>query len=130
MNVLAKSSALLALLGVGLGAFGAHALKESLEASGSMENWRTAVYYQLFHAIALFALSVSMRGSDSRVLKTVGWLWVVGIVLFSGSLYGLTTAGWKWLGPITPLGGLSLMAGWAILLFSQLPKGGSGKSGS
>ena len=100
------------LIGIGLGAFGAHALAERLESAGKTEAWKTAVFYQLIHTVALLALGLS--GSRQTLTR---WCWVVGVVLFSGSLYGLClTEDARWLGPVTPMGGLLLMIGWLALL--------------
>lgn len=96
--------------GVALGAFGAHALQASLEASGHTGTWDTAVLYHLVHAVAVLALGLS--GWSGRL---VGWFWLAGIVLFSGSLYALSLGGPGWLGPVTPLGGLAFILGWGWL---------------
>ncbi|MDP0497130.1 MAG: DUF423 domain-containing protein [Verrucomicrobiota bacterium JB024] len=120
-------AAALGFTGVALGAFGAHALKDLLAERGMAANWQTAVKYQLVHAVALLALAGWARGgSDVGAWRWTGWLWVAGTVLFSGSLYLLCTAGWKWLGPVTPLGGLCLLGGWVALAassFKSLKKG-------
>lgn len=105
---------LAALTAVALGAFGAHALKDALTEAGTSAVWQTAVDYHMWHALALVlcaALPVSGRAGRSAIL-----LFMVGILLFSGSLYWLALGGPRWLGPITPLGGLSFMAGWAALV--------------
>ena len=99
-----RVAAFIVLLGVGLGAFGAHALKPQLEAAGRLDAWHTAVHYQLLHGVALFALALSGR---RHAVASAGWL--VGVILFSGSIYGLCLLeNARWLGPVTPLGGLSL----------------------
>ncbi len=98
-------------LGVALGAFGAHALKPMLAAFGTADIWVTAVHYQLVHAVALLALAAAGRAS-----RLVMWLWIAGVVVFSGSLYILAASDVRWLGAITPLGGLALLAGWLLLL--------------
>ena len=109
---------ILALTAVILGAFGAHALKETLTAHGSIETWETAVRYQMWHALGLILLSLI---SERQTLpKMTGACFVIGTLLFSGSLYGLALDGPNWLGPITPLGGLSLIAGWALLAYSSM----------
>jgi uncharacterized membrane protein YgdD (TMEM256/DUF423 family) len=101
---------------VALGAFGAHALKDLLAERGMAANWQTAVKYQLVHAVALLALAGWARGgSDAGAWRWAARFWVAGAVLFSGSLYLLCTVGWKWLGPVTPLGGLCLLGGWVAL---------------
>ena len=102
--------ALLALIGVGAGAFGAHALADTLDAAGGTRTWETAADYQLWHALALCLLGTAKtRGVGAAAVFFCG-----GIVLFSGSLYWLALDGPSWLGPVTPLGGLALMAGWAL----------------
>jgi uncharacterized membrane protein YgdD (TMEM256/DUF423 family) len=109
---------LLALSAVLFGAFGAHALKETLSAHDSIQTWETAVRYQMWHALALMLLSIN--DLSNNLPKMTGPCFVIGSLLFSGSLYGLALDGPKWLGPITPLGGLCLMIGWALLVYSSL----------
>ena len=95
-------------LAVALGAFGAHALRGELESAGQLENWRTAVRYQMWHGLALIALG----RLESRSAVTF-WAFTVGTLLFSGSIYGLALGGpSSVLGPITPLGGTALLIGW------------------
>lgn len=104
---------LLGATGVALGAFGAHALQESLAQRGMTHAWDTGVRYHELHAVALLALALWPRGGP--LPKALGWtarLWVVGTILFAGSLYGIALGGPRWLGPVTPLGGLALLAGW------------------
>jgi len=106
-----------AALAVALGAFGAHALEGTLDA-GELEVWRTAVHYQGLHALALIAFGLyraRFAGSD-----LAGWGFLVGSVLFSGSLYGLALDGPRFLGPITPLGGMALLFGWLVLALQAL----------
>jgi uncharacterized membrane protein YgdD (TMEM256/DUF423 family) len=107
---------ILAFSAVLLGAFGAHALKETLSAYDSVQTWETAVRYQMWHAIALILLS--MISLTQPTPKMIGPCFTIGTLLFSGSLYGLALDGPKWLGPITPLGGLALMIGWLLLAYS------------
>jgi len=104
---------LAAFIAIALGAFGAHALKDVLTASDTLEVWRTAVNYHMWHALALVACAL-FPGS-SRAKATATTLFIAGILLFSGSLYWLALEGPRWLGPITPLGGLSFMGGWIAL---------------
>jgi uncharacterized membrane protein YgdD (TMEM256/DUF423 family) len=105
-------------LGVGLGAFGAHALKERLSAD-MLSTFETGVRYQMYHALALVAVVVALgRWPDSFLAVTAGWLFVAGIILFSGSLYGLALLDVRILGAITPLGGVALIAGWLCLLLA------------
>ena len=111
------AAALLGLSGVALGAFGAHALKPTLEAHGSVETWKTAVLYHLVHAVALLALA-GWRDSHAGPNGRVAALWTAGVVLFSGSLYWLALGGPRFLGPVTPLGGLAFLAGWFLLAWA------------
>ena len=105
------AAALLGAAGVALGAFGAHGLRARLDPR-SLAVWETAVKYHLLHAVALLALALSPHAAQ---LRSAGWLFVAGIALFSGSLYALALGGPRLLGPVTPLGGLALLAGWLWL---------------
>ena len=102
-------------LAVALGAFGAHTLRSTLESRGMVDVWNKAVFYQFIHAIALLVLALC--GSINR---SAYWLLIGGIVLFSGSLYMLALTNLRWLGPVTPVGGLCFLAGWAWLFFAPL----------
>jgi uncharacterized membrane protein YgdD (TMEM256/DUF423 family) len=104
---------LFAFVGVALGAFGAHALRERVSPA-MLQVWNTAVLYHLLHAVALVALGLYVRATGADV-KIGGMLLGAGIVLFSGSLYALSLTGIKTLGAITPLGGLLFLAGWLWL---------------
>ncbi|AOS43797.1 hypothetical protein Verru16b_00855 [Lacunisphaera limnophila] len=109
------AAALLGFTGVALGAFGAHGLKQTLEATGQLKNWEKAVFYQLVHAVALLALT----GRPLPALGKIGGCWIFGVACFSGSLYWIALGGpIKGLWPVTPLGGLALLAGWAMLAWS------------
>ena len=109
-------TALLGFSGVLFGALGAHALEETLQARGTAEAWDTAVLYHLFHTAALLALSVWLRSEPARRLPAAAaFCWVGGTAAFSGSLYWLALGGPGFLGPVTPVGGLILMAGWLLL---------------
>jgi uncharacterized membrane protein YgdD (TMEM256/DUF423 family) len=108
---------LLGSTGVILGALGAHALKAQLAAAGTHDAWETAVSFQLVHACALLGFAGWLRPAGAPVGRCAAWsvrLFVLGTLLFSGSLYGLSFGGPRWLGPATPLGGLSLIAAWAL----------------
>jgi uncharacterized membrane protein YgdD (TMEM256/DUF423 family) len=110
-------AALSGLLAVALGAFGAHALRERL-ASDLLDVFKTGVTYQMYHALALLAVALLIAGAPSERaswLSAAGWLFVVGSVLFSASLYVLSLTRRRWLGAITPLGGLAFVAGWLAL---------------
>jgi uncharacterized membrane protein YgdD (TMEM256/DUF423 family) len=107
--------ALAGLLAVALGAFGAHALRGRLDdyARGVFE---TAVQYHFYHALALVLVGVLLLSQPATaLLKSSGWLFLIGIAVFSGSLYLLAITGIKWLGAVTPLGGLAFIAGWGCL---------------
>ena len=107
-------TALLGAFGVGLGAFGAHGLKSRL--GDSISTWQTATEYHLVHVAALLGVVVLARLSgDATVLRVSGWAFVAGIVAFSGSLYWLALGGPRWLGPVTPVGGLAFIVGWLAL---------------
>lgn len=113
------------LTGVALGALGAHALESALTARGMARAWETAARYQLFHAPALLAAGIWLKGAAGAAAPRLIWAarcWSTGIVLFSGSLYGLALGGPRWLGPVTPLGGVALMAGWAWLIAAAAAK--------
>ena len=102
-------------LAVALGAFGAHALKTRLSPD-MLQIFETGVRYHFYHALALGLVVVAMQYWPKTNLPTIaGWLFVVGIVIFSGSLYILSTSGVRWWGAITPIGGVAFIAGWACL---------------
>ena len=111
-----KIAAALLLIDIALGAFGAHLLPKKLGASFNADVWDTAVFYHLIHGLALFILA--LRGTN--VGKFVKIILLAGILCFSGSLYGLAVDNsLKFLGPVTPLGGLLFMTGWATLIFKK-----------
>lgn len=102
-------------LAVALGAFGAHGLRDRLSPE-LMAVYRTAVEYHFYHALALLAVAVLAQRLGGAALTTAGIGFSLGILLFSGSLYALALTGVRWLGAITPLGGLLFLIGWAALL--------------
>jgi uncharacterized membrane protein YgdD (TMEM256/DUF423 family) len=108
-----KAGLLLGFLGVALGAFGAHALQGRLDERGQ-ELWRTAVAYQMWHALAI--LAVSDKGSKH--------LFTAGVAVFSGTLYALALGAPRGLGAVTPIGGLLLLAGWLKALLAKAPASG------
>ncbi|HVP31916.1 MAG TPA: DUF423 domain-containing protein [Myxococcota bacterium] len=114
-------AASLGALGVILGAFGAHALRARIDPA-QLATWQTAVQYHLLHAVALLAVALwsEASGRDTRLCLA---LFGVGIVLFSGSLYLLVLGGPRWLGPVTPLGGLCLICGWLALAWTAARAG-------
>ena len=107
-------------LAVVLGAFGAHTLKDRLEPA-MLAAFNTAVHYQMLHATVVLVIMLLARTSDSPgfLLGAAGSM-LAGILLFSGSLYLLVLWGWRWLGPITPLGGALLITGWGLLLVAMV----------
>lgn len=108
---------LIAGLGVAAGAFGAHALKQRLSPE-FLQAFETGVRYQMYHAFGLLVVAVAMDRWPNNTLQIAGWLFLVGIVLFSGSLYALCLSGIRVLGAITPIGGLCFLAGWAFFAFA------------
>ncbi|MFO5493619.1 MAG: DUF423 domain-containing protein [Cuspidothrix sp.] len=98
------------------GAFGAHALREKIS-ERSLEIFDTGARYQMYHAIALLLVAILMSRLETppTALLVSGWLFIIGVVIFSGSLYALSLTGIKSLGAVAPLGGLALMAGWGAL---------------
>lgn len=105
---------LFGFLGVGFGAFGAHALKARLTPE-LLAIYRTAVEYQFWHALALLAAGLLAMSRPGPMLALSGWSFTLGILLFSGSLYALALSGVRVLGAITPIGGLLFLAGWVLL---------------
>ncbi len=109
-----------AFLAVALGAFGAHGLEGKVEAR-YLEIWKTAVQYQMFHALGLIIIGFLMsQFQGSAALNWSGWLMLAGIVLFSGSLFVLVLTGISKLGAITPLGGLAFLAAWVLIIIAAL----------
>ena len=106
--------AILAGAGVAAGAFGAHALKEILDAP-MLQVFETATRYLMYHAFGLCIVSLAMDRYPEQRLEKSGWLFLIGILLFSGSLYAVSLAGIRWLGAITPVGGLTFIVGWILL---------------
>jgi uncharacterized membrane protein YgdD (TMEM256/DUF423 family) len=121
MKVFVLLGGLNAFLAVALGAFGAHALKDRLNASGYLPTFETAVQYHLIHALGLILIGVlADRLGGSALMGWSGWLMFAGMILFSGSLYVLSLSGMKILGAITPLGGLAFLAGWLLVAIAVL----------
>jgi len=104
-------------LGVCLGAFAAHALRESLSAQ-DLITFETGVRYQMYHALALLVVAWATTQWEADTLVYAGYAFVIGILIFSGSLYVLVLSGQRWLGAITPIGGLALIMGWVLLGWS------------
>ena len=121
---MAKLYLLLAALfggtGVMLGAFGAHGLRNKVT-ENLLEAFKTGVHYQMIHALALIGIAILIQQVGVRTSLVVsGALFAIGILFFSGSLYGLTFGGPRWLGPVTPLGGSLMIGGWIALFIAAL----------
>jgi len=115
----AAAGALSALLAVAAGAFGAHALRARLTPD-LLAVFETAARYQMYHALALFAVAWAATRWPVGSVRAAGWLFIAGTVVFSGSLYVLSLTGQRWLGAITPLGGALFLAGWVALAIGVL----------
>ena len=111
--------AISAFVGVAAGAFGAHGLKSRLSAE-MLAIFETGVRYQMYHAFALLFVAWASARFSGSLLTTAGWLFVVGTLLFSGSLYLLSLTETRWLGAITPLGGVAFLGGWLCLAWAAL----------
>lgn len=112
--------AVFGFLAVALGAFGAHALRSRLSPS-DLDIYETGVRYQMYHALALLAVAwATSQWPDAGALRAAGWLFVAGILLFSGSLYALALSGHRVLGAVTPLGGLAFLLAWVLLAWTAL----------
>lgn len=110
------------LLAVALGAFGAHGLRARLS-EPLLNAWQTAVQYHFYHVFALLVVGLLLQSWGKSIwLSTSGAAFFLGILLFCGSLYALALGGPRWLGPITPLGGLSFMVGWLLLFCAAVAK--------
>jgi uncharacterized membrane protein YgdD (TMEM256/DUF423 family) len=115
------TASILLSLAVALGAFGAHSLKAHLSAE-MLQTYKTGVEYHFYHALGLLLIGVLSISYPSSLLNWSAILMAIGIVLFSGSLYVLAISGIKWIGAVTPLGGLSFIAGWIFLLVAVWKK--------
>ena len=113
------AGALAGLLGVAGGAFGAHALRSRL-APDLLAIFEVAVRYQMYHALALVLVGLAEGKLPAGTLRLAGGCFIAGIVIFSGSLYALALSGVRWLGAITPLGGVAFLVGWAALLIGAI----------
>lgn len=101
-------------LSVAAGAFGAHALRARLEPR-DLQIWETAAQYQMYHALALVAVAVLATRTQHPAATVAGGCFIAGTLIFSGSLYALVLSGVRWLGAITPIGGVALIVGWVAL---------------
>ncbi len=113
------SGAVLGFIGVAAGAFGAHALRGRIGPE-MLSVYETAVRYQMYHALALLLAGFMATRLYSSALTAAGLLFVIGIVIFSGSLYLLALTGTRWWGAVTPIGGLAFLAGWLCLAWASL----------
>lgn len=114
MRIFVLLGALFAGLSVAAGAFGAHALRNQLEPR-MLEVFETAARYQMYHALALFAAAWLVQQTQAQAAQVAGWAFIAGILLFSGSLYGMSLTGVRVLGAITPVGGVAFIVGWCAL---------------
>lgn len=117
MKIIAIFTGLSGFLAVALGAFGAHGLRGSVDAA-LLDVWHTAVQYQMFHVFALLAIVFASAGEPLPLMKWAARLFLLGTVVFSGSLYVLVLTGIRALGMVTPIGGVLLLAGWLVLSFA------------
>jgi uncharacterized membrane protein YgdD (TMEM256/DUF423 family) len=104
------------ILSVGIGAFGAHGLESTLTANNRMDTFETAVKYQFYHTLALFLLGILMINLQSNYFNYAAISFLVGMIIFSGSLYTLSLTNVTWLGAVTPIGGLGFILGWIFLI--------------
>lgn len=111
--------AILAGLGVAAGAFGAHALGDRLPPD-LLDVFTTGARYHTYHALALICVGIAADVRPDRLWEVAGWLFTAGILIFGGSLYALALTGLRWLGAITPLGGVCFLAGWAAFAWAAL----------
>lgn len=116
-----RAGALLCGLAVGLGAFAAHAMKAHYD-TAALQTFETGVRYQIYHGLGL--VLCGLLAERGWRLRGAGCCLLGGVVLFSGSLYGLVLGGWKWLGPVTPIGGVLFLVGWLLMLLA----GSNGKA--
>ncbi len=118
-----QSAAIFGMLAVGIGAFGAHGLKDILAETGRAETFETAVKYHFYHSLAIFLIGIlALVKPTWKNLSTAAILMIVGILIFSGSLYFLSLTGITWLGAITPLGGVAFIAAWILVFLAASNK--------
>ena len=116
---IAAIGALVLMLAVATGAFGAHALRQ-MTTPEMLAVWQTAVLYQLVHGLGLLIIAVLLPRFASRLLSIAAWLMLAGVVLFSGSLYVLVLSGVHWLGAVTPIGGTAFIVSWLLVALAAL----------
>lgn len=121
MNLFLLLGSILMFIGVGMGAFGAHGLAEFLANAGREGTFDTAVRYMVYHGLALLVVGTLLsQNSTASVLNWAGWAFFLGSLIFSGSLYILIFAGIRWMGAITPIGGVLFLAGWVCMIIYAL----------
>src|SRR5512145_1318585 len=118
----ALAGSISAFIAVGAGAFGAHALRARL-APDLLAVFETGSRYQMYHALALFAVAMAAARWPLATVRAAGWLFIAGTLLFSGSLYALALTGMRSLGSVTPVGGLCFLAGWLALAYAAVKNG-------
>jgi uncharacterized membrane protein YgdD (TMEM256/DUF423 family) len=121
-KVFALMGSIFAFLSVATGAFGAHALTQRVDGR-MLEIWETAARYQMYHALALFVVAWLVSQTQATSAVVAGWAFAAGIVVFSGSLYVMVLSGHKWLGAITPIGGVAMLVGWFCCVLAALKLG-------
>lgn len=119
MKVLVFIGILFGFLSVALGAFGAHALEGKISES-SIATWEKAVHYQMFHAVSILIVGFALIRFDSSALLFAGWSFVIGVLLFSGSLYMYSTTGIRTMAMITPFGGVIFLLGWILFGYAMM----------
>lgn len=119
MKILVLIGTLYGFLSVALGAFGAHALEEKL--SENMLNiWEKAVHYQMFHSLIIIIAGLALIKYESTALVSAGWMFVIGVLLFSGSLYIYSTMGMRMMAMVTPFGGVVFLIGWVLFGYAMM----------
>ncbi|MBD8487686.1 DUF423 domain-containing protein [Echinicola sp. CAU 1574] len=117
-----RLAAILGALSVAIGAFGAHGLAPVLEKMGRVDTFETAVKYQFYHTLAIFMVGLlQVKFGQSKALNASVYAFLIGIIIFSGSLFILSTTGITWLGAITPVGGVAFIVGWVLLFLGVKP---------
>ena len=122
MKIFVLLGSIFALIGVGAGAFGSHALADRVD-QRMIEIWETAVQYQMYHALALFAVAWLHEQTGAVTSLVAGWSFTAGILVFSGSLYLMVFTGARGRGAITPVGGVAMLVGWFCCILTALKLG-------
>lgn len=118
-NLFFALGACLSLLGVVFGAFGAHALRSRLSPE-MLETFEVAVRYQMYHSLGMIAAAWAVSAWQNQLTVTAGWCFFAGVLIFSGSLYILSFTGVRWLGAVTPIGGVAFIVGWGCLALAAI----------